>query len=299
MASLPMSRVLISGTPSTFTEVSYAYIDNSPASTPKGTLLLIHGYPETSYQFRHVIPKFVEHGYRVIVPDYRGAGHSSKPREGYNKVTIAGDLYKLLTEHLEIKEKVHVVGHDIGGMIAHAFAARYPDSTKTVAWGECPLPGTEEYDNFLMNPGVWHFHFHWQADLPETLTAGKEETYLKHFYERLSSVPTAISAADTAYYGQLFSKPGAMRAGFDLYRNFPKDVEENREWLKEHGKCKVPTLTMSGENSFLANFAEKQAKEMYENVEVAIVKGSGHYCAEENPEDFVEKVLGFVRKHST
>lgn len=151
MTSLPTFKVLLSGTPSSPTEVSYAYTDLSPSSAPKGTLLLIHGYPETSYQFRHVIPKFVDAGYRVIAPDYRGAGHSSKPRDGYNKVTIAGDLHMLITEQLSIKEKIHVVGHDIGGMIAHAYAARYPESTKSMAWGECPLPGTDEYEKFLLN----------------------------------------------------------------------------------------------------------------------------------------------------
>ncbi|KAH7360476.1 alpha/beta hydrolase fold protein-like protein [Rhexocercosporidium sp. MPI-PUGE-AT-0058] len=297
MATSPVHKALISGTPSTPSEVSIAYIDASPSSSAKAIVLLIHGYPETSYQFRHVIPLFVERGYRVIAPDYRGAGHSSKPREGYNKVTLATDLYELLTKHLGIKEKVHVVGHDIGGMVAHAYAARFPEGTKSVAWGECPLPGTKEYDNFLLNSGVWHFHFHWQADLPEFLTTGQEEQYIKHFYDRLTSNPHAITPTDLAYYTQVFKQPGAMRAGFDLYRGFHQDVHENRAWVKEKGKCKVPTLTMNGENSSLVNIAEAQAKEFYENVSVATVDGSGHWCAEENPEDFVEKVVKFVEKN--
>lgn len=88
-----------------------------------------------------------------------------------------------------------------------------------------------------------------------------------------------------------------MRAGFDLYRAFHQDASDNLTWVKNNGKSKVPTLTLNGEKSFLANIAEAQAKEMHENVETATVQGSGHWCAEENPEDFVEKVLGFVGKH--
>ncbi|PVH77517.1 alpha/beta hydrolase fold protein-like protein [Cadophora sp. DSE1049] len=292
MATSPFLKALISGTPSTPTEVSIAYIDTSPTSStskPKATPLLIHGYPETSYQFRHVIPLFVERGYRVIAPDYRGAGHSSKPRDGYDKVTLATDLQELVTKHLGIKEKIHVVGHDIGAMVAHAYAARFPEGTKSVAWGECPLPGTEEYEKFLLNVSfleeLMHFHFHWQADLPEHLTQGKESYYIKHFYDRLTANPHAITPTDLAYYTHVFQQPGAMRAGFDLYRGFHQDSDDNHAWVKEKGKCKVPALTLNGENSFLANIAEKQAKEI------------GHWCAEENPEDFVERVGAFVEKH--
>lgn len=122
-----------------------------PLLFPKDTILLIHGYPELSYQFRHVIPLFVKRGHKVIAPDYRGAGHSSKPCEGYNKVTLATDLYELLTKHLGVKENVLVVDHDVGGMVAHAYAVRFPEGTKSVAWGECPLPGTKEYDVILLN----------------------------------------------------------------------------------------------------------------------------------------------------
>jgi pimeloyl-ACP methyl ester carboxylesterase len=151
MNDLTYRRALIEGDPSTPSEISYAYHDAQPDSTPRGTLLLIHGFPERAYQFRHVIPQFKDAGYRVIAPDYRGAGHSSRLRSGFDKVTIARDHYKLLTEHLGIKEKVHVVGHDIGGMIAHAFASRYADNCASIAWGECPIPGSKVYEEFLLS----------------------------------------------------------------------------------------------------------------------------------------------------
>jgi pimeloyl-ACP methyl ester carboxylesterase len=143
-----------------------------------------------------------------------------------------------------------------------------------------------------------HFHFHWQADLPETLIQGREAIYIKHFYDRLTTNPSAISKDDVEYYAQLFAQPGGIRCGLDLYRSFHQDAEDNREWLKKHGKCKVPSTTLNGENSFLVKIAGDQANEMYESVEMASVENSGHWCSEENPEDFVKKVLAFVEKHN-
>lgn len=128
------SRATLSGTRSWQNEVTIAYIDCPAPKSPgyKGTILLIHGFPETSYQFRHVITPLSDAGYRVIAPDYRGAGHSSHPRGGYTKSVMAADLHTLLIEHLKIMEPVHVVGHDIGGMIAHAYAANFPRDTRSV-----------------------------------------------------------------------------------------------------------------------------------------------------------------------
>lgn len=156
-------RVPLSGSPSTPEENYINYVRcPSPAHTePKGTILLIHGFPQCSYQFRHVTTPIADAGYTVIAPDYRGAGHSSKPLGGYEKTQMAADIHKLLVEHLGIAEPVHVVGHDIGGMVAHAYASRFPMDTTSVAHGEFPMPGTKVYDNFCRDvAGVWHFHSH-------------------------------------------------------------------------------------------------------------------------------------------
>lgn len=295
-------RAFLSGHPSTPSEVSINYILCAPPENtkPKGTILLIHGYPQTSYQFRHVITPLSDAGYTVIAPDYRGAGQSSHPRNGYEKVQMATDLHSLLTKHLGITSKAHVVGHDIGGMVAHAYASRFPDSTASVAWGECPLPGTSAYERVCKEEahgGLWHFVFHWQTDLPEALTEGRERVYINTFYDRLCVNTKAITPADVDHYAFMFAKPGAMRSGFDVYRAFHQDAKDNREWLKQEGKCKVPSLSLSGGESFLAGIAKEQHEEMYENVEVATVSGSGHWCAEENPADFVKQVLKWTEKN--
>jgi pimeloyl-ACP methyl ester carboxylesterase len=128
-------------------DLRIAYIESAPGSsgTSKGVILLIHGFPQTSFQFRHVIKPLAEAGYRVLAPDYRGAGRSSKPLTGFTKFTMAHDLVRLL-DALGIDEKVHVVGQDIGGMIAFAMAARHPSRVASVNWGECPLPGTSVHE---------------------------------------------------------------------------------------------------------------------------------------------------------
>lgn len=303
-ATITSHRYLIAGKPSTPSEVSIHTLISRPPPThsaPLGTILLIHGFPQTSHQFRHVIAPLSAAGYTVVAPDYRGAGLSSKPRTGYDKASMAADLHALVTQHLGIRGPVHVVGHDIGGMVAHAYAARYAADTASVVWGECPLPGTGGYEACLreeMHGGVWHFAFHWQADVPEMLVAGRERAYLRSFYDRLAKRPEAITEADTDHYADMFSRPGALRAGFDVYRGFHQDAEDNREWVEEHGKCAVPCLTLNGDGSFLASIAEGQAKEVYENVTKREVSGSGHWIAEENPQEFVENVLDWAQKHT-
>ncbi|KAL8715914.1 MAG: hypothetical protein Q9220_000581 [cf. Caloplaca sp. 1 TL-2023] len=276
-------------------ELRIHYVEAKASGTQKGTILLIHGFPESSYQFRHVMNPLASAGYRVIAPDYRGAGYSSRPTTGYTKRELATDLNTLLAEHLGIKEPVHIVGHDIGGMIAHAYAHLFPDTVASLIWGECPLPGTTIYDEYKHTPALWHFNFHSVPDLPELLVTGHEKQYLKHFYDRLSQNPSAFTEADLDFYATLYSAPGAMRAGFNVYRTFEEDKVDNLRWLREKGKVRVRAMILSGDGTFHALGAESMAREVDEDVKVGIVEGSGHWIAEENPEGFVREVLGFIQ----
>ncbi|EKG21383.1 Alpha/beta hydrolase fold-1 [Macrophomina phaseolina MS6] len=284
------------------TGVRIAYIDchPPPSSLPeRGTLLLIHGFPQTSYQFRHVIEPLSSAGYRVVVPDYRGAGRSSRPDGAFTKTVMAADLSYLVHSHLGIRQSVHVVGHDIGGMVAHAYASRYPDYCASVILGECPLPGTDVYEKHkMMMPQQFHFVFHRVADLPEALVAGREDIYLRHFFDKISFNAGAITQGDLDRYVADYSQPGAMRCAFGVYRAFETDALENREWLMANGKCRVPALGLSGEHSLHAKEAAWMLGEVYEDVETALVEEAAHYIAEENPEDFVRQVLAFVERHS-
>ena len=280
-------------------QIRLSYIDcpPTPSAELKGTILLIHGFPQTSYQFRHVIDPLSDAGYRVIAPDYRGAGQSSKPLTGYQKTQMAEDLHILIQTHFGIEEKIHVVGHDIGGMIAFAYVSRYPEDVASVIWGECPLPGTSFYEEIKGSADVFHFVFHQVPDLPEFLIVGKEREYLKHFFDKISYNSAAIAPADLEQYALAYSQPGAMRAGLEVYRAFEKDAEENRKWVAEHGKVQVPSLLMMGKEFLLAQAGHSMASEYHDGAEVLTVEDTAHYIAEENPEGFVKCVLGFVGKH--
>lgn len=122
---------------------------------------------------------------------------------------------------------------------------------------------------------------------------------MKSFYDRLIVNTGAISPADVDHYAALFAQQGAMRAGFDVYRAFHQDAEDNKAWLEKEGKCKVPSLSLSGAGSFLASVAREENEEMYESVEVAEISDAGHWCAEENPGEFVKFVEAWVGKHTT
>ncbi|KAL9013143.1 MAG: hypothetical protein Q9173_002137 [Seirophora scorigena] len=277
-------------------EIRIHYIEAKPSGAQKGVVLLIHGFPESSYQFRHVMGPLSLAGYRVVAPDYRGAGYSSRPPTGYTKKVLAADLHALLTAHMGIKEPVHVVGHDIGGMIAWAFAQNSPDAVASLVWGECPLPGTAMYDDNKHTPPLWHFDFQAVPDLPELLVVGREKQYLKHFYDRLAQNPAAFTEGDLEFYATLYAAPGAMRAGFNVYRAFEEDKVDNRRWLEEKGKVKARAMVLNGEGSSHAQGADSMAKEVHEDFVVGLVEGSGHWIAEENPEGFVKKVMGFIEQ---
>jgi pimeloyl-ACP methyl ester carboxylesterase len=274
------------------------YVSCPPASdNAKGTILLIHGFPQTWYQFRRVITPLSEAGYLVIVPDYRGAGESTKPWDGYTKDIMAQDLHTLITKHEGIKDKIHVVGHDIGGMIAHSYAVQFPEGTASVTWGECPLPGTKMYHESKNSLALWHFTFHAVPDLPELLIQGKEKQYIKHFNDRLTQNPAAISIHDLDVYALAYSGAGAMRAAFNVYRTFETDAVINKKALQANGLSQIPCLALWGGSSFADESAARgMCEEFYESgkVEFTSLAGAGHYIAEEKPVEFVKAVVDFV-----
>lgn len=213
---------------------------------------------------------------------------------------MAGDVADLLA-YLYIAEPVHIIGHDIGGMIAYAFASRYPNKTASVNWGECPLPGTAAHHEDRTTHAVQQFHFifHSVADLPEALVAGREEIYLSHFFSKLAYTASGIGQEDLDHYVKMYRQPGALRCAFNIYRAFLEDGEENQAWIREHGKCKVRTLNLGGAQSrFAGSATEGMMKEVHEEgtFRIAEVADSGHYVAEENPEGFVKAVLTFIEE---
>jgi pimeloyl-ACP methyl ester carboxylesterase len=258
------------------------------------TVGLLHGFPQTWWQWRRVIPELLAAGFRVIAPDYRGAGHSWRPAGGYDKATVARDVQRLLRDHLGVEGPIALVGHDIGLMVAYAYAQAYRDELSHLVVVDAPLPGTDVFDRLRSDPRVWHFAFHGARDVAEMLVAGKERQYLQTFFGARCFDPSAIDDADLDVYVSAYSAPGAMRAGFELYRAFDQDAEDNRAALAGNGKLTVPVLAVGGEISTSGPLVEEMMREVAEDVTGVRVPRTAHWVPEENPDGFVRAVLDFV-----
>ncbi|HEY0609149.1 MAG TPA: alpha/beta hydrolase [Chitinophaga sp.] len=264
------------------------------AGAGQRTIVLLHGFPQTWWEWRGIIPDLVKAGYRVVAPDYRGAGHSFRPQEGYDKRTMAGDIQKLLRNHLSINGPVIMIGHDIGLMVAYAYAQAYRDEVSQLVVVDAPLPGKAVFDRLRSDPRVWHFAFHGVRDLPEMLVADRERQYLQSFFNfRIFNVG-AISEADLDLYTSAYAAPGAMRAGFELYRAFDQDIADNREALERNGKLAIPVLAVGGATSTSGPVVEAMMREVADNVTGLRIPGAAHWIPEENPADFLSGLLSFL-----
>jgi pimeloyl-ACP methyl ester carboxylesterase len=235
-----------------------------------------------------------EAGYRIIAPDYRGAGFSSRPHGGYDKVTMARDIRTLVRDHLGVAGPFAMVGHDIGIMVAYAYAQAYRDELTHLAMLDSPLPGTAVFDKLRTDPRLWQFAFHNVRDLPELLVAGRERAYLQAFYYPRAFDPTAVSDTDLDVYASAYSAPGAMRAGFELYRAFDQDAADNRAALERNGKLTIPVLAVGGAASTTGPFMEEMLHEVADTVTGLRVPRSAHWIAEENPIEFATELLAFL-----
>jgi pimeloyl-ACP methyl ester carboxylesterase len=257
-------------------------------------VVLLHGFPQTWRQWRRVIPPLVDAGFRVVAPDYRGAGDSWRPPDGYDKRTMAGDIRRLLRQHLGVEDPIALVGHDIGLMVAYAYAQAYRDEVSHLAVVDAPLPGTAVFDRIRSDPRVWHFAFHGARDVAEMLVAGRERPYLQAFFNARIFDPSAIGDSDLDSYVSAYAAPGAMRAGFELYRAFDQDAANNREALRRNGKLTVPVLAVGGATSTSGPLVEAMMREVAEAVTAVRVPRTAHWIAEENPTAFTGALLRFL-----
>lgn len=222
--------------------------------------------------------------------------------EDFCKTTMARDIIALL-DHLNIVEPVHLIGHDIGGKIAFALATRHAERFRSVVGGENILLGTEAFQSYRVDPEsaalLFHFIFHLVSPLAEALVEGKEKLYIEHFFHKLSHNLEAFPDEVVDVYAKAYAKPGAMRAAMGIYKAFEEDHKDNLEWIRRKGKCAVPSLVLNGDDSRVADAARSMGEQVTQEdkMELGIVMGSGHYMAEENPEVFVEQVLGFFGRH--
>lgn len=264
------------------------------AGQSSSTIVLLHGFPQTWWMWRRIIPDLVAAGFGVVAPDYRGAGDSWRPAGGYDKWTMAGDIHALLHEHLGVHEPIVLVGHDIGAKVAFAYAARYRDHVTQLVLVDAPVPGTEVFDRLGSDPRVWHWAFHGARDVAELLVAGRERAYLQAFFGARVFNVGAITAADEDVYVAAYSAPGAMRAGFEVYRTFDTDARDNRDALERDGQLVMPVLTVGGMISTAGALLEEMGREVARDVTGVRIPGTAHWVPEEQPAAFVEALLEFA-----
>ena len=202
-------------------------------------VVLLHGWPQTWFEWRRVMPALAGR-YTVIAPDLRGLGDSSRPDTGYDLRTLSGDI-RGLVEHLGLGP-IRLVGHDLGGPVAYAYAARWPGDVVALAVVDAPLLGVKVEGVDDLNHMLWHFMFHQAPDVPEALVSGRERTYLTWFYKTFAYNKGAIGEEEIAEYVRCYSAPGGLRAGFAHYRAFPEDARQVAEWART--KLKLPVLAL-------------------------------------------------------
>jgi pimeloyl-ACP methyl ester carboxylesterase len=258
-------------------------------------VVLLHGWPSTWYEWRHVIPLLATR-HRVIAPDLRGLGDSSRPVDGYDKKTMAADIRELLSDTLGLTTW-HLVGHDWGGPVAFALAAAHPQAIRTLSILDVTPPGIGP--DFSQGGKRWHHAFHMTPDLPEALVRGREREYLGWFYESFSWQRGAFGAADIEEYLRTYTQPGALRAGFALYRNMPDDAADNRALLEAGLRLTMPVLAVGGgraEARGRGTEPEAALREVANDVTGAVIADCGHFIPEEKPGELADLLLAhFMR----
>lgn len=251
-------------------------------------VILIHGYAQNSHMWRPLMRELAK-THRVVAPDLRGFGDTTKAESGYDKKSMAQDVHAL-AQSLGIK-KTGVVGHDIGLMVAYAYAAQYPEEVDRIALLDAFIPGVGDTTNLFLLKDLWHFHFYGKT--PLALVSGRERIYFEHFWNDFAADGTrSVSEADRQFYTKKYAQPGAMKAGMEVFRAFDQDAKDNAVFAKT--KLTMPMLVLGGEKSG-GDFLITQGKMVADNVEGVIVTGSGHWLVDEAPGQVIPKLTVFFK----
>jgi pimeloyl-ACP methyl ester carboxylesterase len=251
-------------------------------------IVLLHGYTETSHMWLPLIDK-LSRDHMVIAPDLRGFGQSSLPKEGVTKAEMAQDVHALVAS-LGLSS-VKVVGHDIGLMVAYAYAAQYRNQVSKIALMDAFLPGVGNWKDVWLLRDLWHFHFY--GETPLALVKGRERTYFEHFWNDFAADRThSVPEADRKLYAAAYAREGGMRAGFEVFKAFEKDAADFAGYAKT--PLTIPMLVLTGQRAS-GPVLIAQAKLVDTNVEGVIVPGAGHWLMEEAPQVVIPKLVDFLK----
>jgi pimeloyl-ACP methyl ester carboxylesterase len=252
-------------------------------------VILMHGYAQNSHMWRPTMRELAK-THLVVAPDLRGFGETTKAESGYDKKSMAVDVHEL-AKKLGIG-KAGIAGHDIGLMVAYAYAAQYPDDVTRIVLLDAFIPGVGDTTNLFLLKDLWHFHFY--GPTPLALVKGRERIYFEHFWNDFAADgKKSVSEADRQFYAKKYAQPGAMKAGMEVFRNFDQDAKDNAVFAK--ARLRMPMLVLGGEKSG-GDFLITQAKMVADNVEGVLIVGSGHWLVDEAPGQVIPKLVEFFNR---
>ncbi|MNF71460.1 Soluble epoxide hydrolase [compost metagenome] len=249
-------------------------------------VVMLHGFGDTGDMWAPLAADLAK-DHTVVVPDLRGLGLSSIPEGGYDKKTQAGDVRGVLAA-LGIENAV-IIGHDIGTMVAFAYASRYPQLTDQLVVMDAPVPGIPPWNDIVRSPMLWHFDF--GGPDAERLVAGRERIYLDRFWNEFAGDSAKVDEATRQHYAKLYARPGTMRAAFAQFRSIRQDAVDNEASMKT--KLTMPVLAVGGEQSFGNNEAIVM-RNAADNVKELVIPGAGHWLMEEAPTQIIQEIRDFI-----
>ncbi|MFC4021061.1 alpha/beta fold hydrolase [Micromonospora sp. GCM10011542] len=257
------------------------------------TLVLLHGYPQCWYMWRPLLPELARH-FEVVAPDLRGFGGSDAPDGGYDKKTVAADVHGLL-DQLGLTGDLRLVGHDLGTMVAYAYAAAHPRRVTRLVLSEAPIPDETIYEFPALTPagpGVWNFGFFSLGNgLPEQLVSGREALWVDRFTDALMIRKGSIAAPDVEEYASHLRDPARLRASFAYFQAFDQDIADNAA----HRATKLPMPVLAiGARASLAEKVAEQAGRYADAVRGEVVEDCGHWLYEEQPDQMLALLRGFL-----
>jgi pimeloyl-ACP methyl ester carboxylesterase len=250
-------------------------------------IVLLHGYAETSRMWRPLMTKLAAR-YTVIAPDLPGIGGSDVPTDGLD-MARAGARVHALVKGLGIQTAV-VVGHDIGLMVAYAYAAQFPEETEKLVLMDAFLPGVAGWEDIYNNPAIWHFRFN--GPTPEALVKGRERTYFEHFWndfaaDKTKSIPEAARKAYTIAY----ARPGRMRAAWAYFVSFPQAARDFSIFAR--AKLTMPVLAIGGAKAN-GEALGRQVKLVATDATALVLPDTGHWVMEERPAETMDALTRFL-----
>jgi pimeloyl-ACP methyl ester carboxylesterase len=263
------------------TKIHYLTAGRGPA------VILLHGYTQTSRMWRPLIPRLTDK-FTVIAPDLPGIGESDIPKDGLDMKSAAIRIHAL-AKSLGIT-KSRVVGHDIGLMVAYAYAAQFPDEVEKLAVLDAFLPGVPGWELAYDSPDFWHFRFH--GPTPESLVRGREKTYFAYFWNDLAADKNhSLSAPDRASYVAAYSRPGRMRAGWEYFASWPNTAKDFAQLAEK--QLTMPVLSIAGEKASAAILGP-QMKRVATDVKVIDLDDTGHWLMEERRKETMDALIAFL-----